>query len=357
MALLSWSGTHNVVAPPSTPSAGKRPAAPARRAARRHGKSQTPRRSGPTHVARRRSADWAHPRLVRGAARRRAARVSRGPPGRLVYRPQRVRPLHPRVQHRALDDPRLLQQEHAAVPDARPHPGPQRDGPRPGIIPLDGRPLPTSSRGPASRRALGRRHAGGRDHALQEQAATRVGPRTPTSSSGSRGSTRTRCSTTSRSATLPRGRRRGPPRPRCSGTPGRCSSTRATRETPPCRTSWAVRVGRSGAGRAGRIDGARSAKGSHLRCSASRRSRCARTGQLAARKTIQVPLGYEDFYRECTTVPGRPSLARWRAPMTSKLTATIEREGDGYVAPCQKWMSSVRETPSLRRGITSRVFG
>ena len=39
-----------------------------------------------------------------------AARVPGGPPGRLLYRPQRVRPLHPRVQHRAADDPGFYNQ-------------------------------------------------------------------------------------------------------------------------------------------------------------------------------------------------------------------------------------------------------
>ena len=99
-----------------------------------------------------------------------AARVPGGPPGRLLYRPQRVRPLHPRVQHRAADDPGFYNQNmqlfqtpdqvvvlNEMAHDAR-------------IVPLDGRPRPdirVVDRRVA--RPLGRRHAGGRDHALQRQ--------------------------------------------------------------------------------------------------------------------------------------------------------------------------------------------
>ena len=76
-----------------------------------------------------------------------------------------------------------------------------------------------------------------------------------------------------------------------------------------------VRVWRSGAGRAGRIDGARRAHGS-------------------ARPRL--------------------SLARRRAPSIRRLTATIEREGDGTSPSAPRWMWSAREMPSPRRGTTSR---
>ena len=99
-----------------------------------------------------------------------AARVPGGPPGRLLYRPQPVRPLHPRVQHRAADDPGFYNQNMQLfqTPDQvvvlngdgprRAHRSP-RGRPRPDIRVVDRR----------VERPLGRRHAGGRDHALQRQ--------------------------------------------------------------------------------------------------------------------------------------------------------------------------------------------
>ena len=83
-----------------------------------------------------------------------AARVPGGPPGRLLYRPQRVRPLHPRVQHRAADDPGFYNQNIQLTRASSPSRPPAPRHP---------------SRGPAIARPLGRRHAGGRDHALQRQ--------------------------------------------------------------------------------------------------------------------------------------------------------------------------------------------
>ena len=99
-----------------------------------------------------------------------AARVPGGPPGRLLYRPQRVRPLHPRVQHRAADDPGFYNQNMQLFQTPDQVVVLNGDGPRRAHRSPRGRPrLDIRVVDRRVERPLGRRHAGGRDHALQRQ--------------------------------------------------------------------------------------------------------------------------------------------------------------------------------------------